>query len=69
MKLNLSEEWYAREFRKDAEEPATSITVGRADVQIPPIETSETSATQEENKRVHETTLPSTSLSPHNTPS
>ena len=65
MKLNLSEEWYAREFRKDAEEPAVSVSVGRADALPPP---TEEVAAQDGNKRVSAATPCATLLPPNNTP-
>ncbi len=63
MRLNLSEEWYAREFRKDAGEPAVSVAAGRANAQAPLVE--EPTA-QADNKHVQETVPQSTQLPPNN---
>ncbi len=65
MRLNLSEEWYAREFRKDAEEPAVSVAVGRAAAPPPP---PEEPMAQEDNKRVSKAASCSTPLPPNNAP-
>ena len=63
MKLNLSEEWYAREFRKDAEEPAMSVAAGCANAHTPP---TEEVAAQEDKKRVGKAVSISTPLPPNN---
>ena len=65
MRLNLSEEWYAREFRKDAEEPVMSAAAGRVNA---PIAFETQTEAQEEEKRVHETISPSTPSPPKNAP-